>query len=134
IGRPAVIAAMSDAVRYSGKRAGYHGGATDMEMVVPLAVLQKEEEPPNGWNFVDLNPPEWWAWEAAVTGEVSPKRVPKPAHKSPPKPKAETAVLELPFVEEDRLPEAHWIAALMNGTVFAEQKDTLGKSPLKDGH
>ena len=49
-----------DQLRYSsGRRNGYHGGATPQEVLVPLDVLTVAD-PPNGWRAQSHAVPDWW--------------------------------------------------------------------------
>lgn len=59
-----LIAAVSEQVRYTARRAGYHGGASLAEMTVPVLVFLPEGMPvPKGWTA--LAPwqaaPRWWS-------------------------------------------------------------------------
>ena len=38
-GKESLIVACEETIRYASKKAGYHGGASDLEVVIPLAVL-----------------------------------------------------------------------------------------------
>jgi PglZ domain. len=55
-----LIAPWSEAVRYGGKKHGYHGGLTPQECVIPLAVLTWQHQVLNGWTELNLFHPEWW--------------------------------------------------------------------------
>lgn len=44
-GSTTVVMPWSEKVRYSGKRDGYHGGASPAEVVVPIAVLVAGQPP-----------------------------------------------------------------------------------------
>lgn len=63
-----LIAAVTEQVRYTSRRAGYHGGASLAEMTVPVLVFLPEDTPvPKGWTA--LPPwqvtPQWWTAPAA---------------------------------------------------------------------
>jgi len=55
-----LIAPWSEAVRYGGKKHGYHGGLTPQECVIPLAVLTRQNQALNGWIELNSFHPEWW--------------------------------------------------------------------------
>jgi hypothetical protein len=57
-GRPGgeIVAAVDEAIHYTPKRAGYHGGASPAEVVVPVITLLPS---------ASLIPPEWSAYDAA---------------------------------------------------------------------
>lgn len=60
-GNGTIVAPWTERVRYtSGKNAGYHGGATPQEMLVPVAVLAPRGKAISGWRTVGPSFPEWW--------------------------------------------------------------------------
>ncbi|HEU5357055.1 MAG TPA: BREX-2 system phosphatase PglZ [Actinocrinis sp.] len=66
-----LIAACVEDLRYTARRAGYHGGATLAEMTVPVLVfLPNDVAVPDGW--IALTPrqttPAWWHTSTAETG------------------------------------------------------------------
>lgn len=72
----ASIVALWDAdSRYTARRAGYHGGASLAEFVIPvLAFLPFGAEPPKGWQELGDQVPDWWtSGEAAKTAAKSPE-------------------------------------------------------------
>ncbi|SIO85592.1 BREX-2 system phosphatase PglZ [Nocardiopsis sp. JB363] len=56
------IVALWDAdSRYTGQKAGYHGGASPAEFTIPvLAFLPFGAEPPKGWRELGDQHPRWW--------------------------------------------------------------------------
>lgn len=64
------ILAVDENLRFTGRRAGYHGGAALAEVAVPVVVLQPEpvsglenewiDALPDGWTFATSNRPLWW--------------------------------------------------------------------------
>lgn len=82
-GLPRVVVPWSEGVRYTRRKAGYHGGATPQEVVVPVAVLARGDRPLDGWRVVGDAPPAWWGESAApATPELAPRvpvRAPEPA-------------------------------------------------------
>ncbi|MBV9601289.1 MAG: BREX-2 system phosphatase PglZ, partial [Chloroflexi bacterium] len=74
------ILAVDERLRYGPLKAGYHGGASPAEVVVPLHVLAPNE-PPAGWDFAPPQAPLWWHSAAPadisqVPREVAPSSVP----------------------------------------------------------
>jgi hypothetical protein len=56
-----VVVPWTERMRYSRTRAaGYHGGASLQEMVVPLVVLAPRGSVPAGWRIAAASLPEWW--------------------------------------------------------------------------
>jgi len=65
-----VIAPWTNDIRYSaGARHGYHGGASPMEVIVPVAVLVHDDHDVPGWVDVPARRPAWW--DPATVPEVS---------------------------------------------------------------
>jgi PglZ domain len=52
----AVVAAVDETIRYTPRKAGYHGGASPAEVVIPAITLLPSES---------LLPPDWFAYDAA---------------------------------------------------------------------
>jgi hypothetical protein len=58
-GSHSLVAAWSERVRYAARHAGYHGGASPQEVLVPIGVLAAREPPP-GWDAAPPAEPAWW--------------------------------------------------------------------------
>jgi hypothetical protein len=59
----AVVAAVDEAIHYTPRKAGYHGGASPAEVVVPVIVLLPSASLlPAGWTAYDAagHAPSWW--------------------------------------------------------------------------
>lgn len=53
--------AVSDGLRYSSKKAGYHGGAALAELTIPIVVVKpRGADNPNGWVEAPPQEPTWW--------------------------------------------------------------------------
>ncbi|MFJ9419136.1 BREX-2 system phosphatase PglZ [Streptomyces sp. NPDC101227] len=86
-----VIAPWSEQIRYTPRKAGYHGGAALAEMAVPVLVLTPSIDlAPDGWAELpreSVQPP-WWEGQVAPAPPKT-QSTTKPARKAPPaKPKA----------------------------------------------
>ncbi|GAA3121456.1 BREX-2 system phosphatase PglZ [Streptosporangium carneum] len=58
-----VVAPWDESVRYTAKQAGYHGGISPAEMVIPILVfVPGERHCPSGWQLFDpaQHAPAWW--------------------------------------------------------------------------
>ena len=66
-----IIVPWSEAVRYSQKKQGYHGGATPQEVLVPLAVLVPQHRTLAGWEALPNREPAWWSQGELPRAEVS---------------------------------------------------------------
>lgn len=77
-------------IRYTPRKAGYHGGASLAEMVVPILVLAPSATfAPAGWSEVSAESvqPQWWKPREGAPGappvHVEPARKPTPPKKKP---------------------------------------------------
>ena len=131
-GKAAVVVAATDQVRYASKKAGYHGGCADMEIVIPLAVLQRNaNDAPDGWDFVDLVPPQWWHLETSETPQSTATPKPRSKKRAKAKEPEEPLLFELPLANETQPEESHWVCELLACSVFEAQLESLGRTPLK---
>ncbi len=82
-----VIAAVDEAIHYTPRKAGYHGGASAAEVVIPvITLLPSDTLLPAGWSLYDAvgHAPAWWN----ATPVREPRSTPTPPRqakrKSPP--------------------------------------------------
>ncbi|ATL66674.1 BREX-2 system phosphatase PglZ [Nocardia terpenica] len=77
-----VVLPWREEVHYGTRRAGYHGGASSAEVVIPLLVLSAgEENAIPGWSGAPVASPSWWREErtgtvvlaARADGKISPE-------------------------------------------------------------
>jgi hypothetical protein len=89
-GRPGgeIVAAVDEAIHYTPKRAGYHGGASPAEVVVPvITLLPSASVLPPGWSAYDAagHAPLWWHSPVATTVAAptapSPRRAASPVRR-----------------------------------------------------
>lgn len=79
LGGGAVVVPWTERLRYTPKRAGYHGGATPQEVVTPLLVLAPAGRAVAGWREVPSERPSWWSEpRAQEPGAVEPLPAPAP--------------------------------------------------------
>ncbi|WP_338898412.1 BREX-2 system phosphatase PglZ [Streptomyces sp. TG1A-60] len=86
----------SEEIRYSPRKAGYHGGAALAEMTVPVLVLAPSAElAPAGWSELPRESvqPSWWEAEAASAPVPAPVKPAKRAAKAKPKPRPQEGEL-----------------------------------------
>jgi hypothetical protein len=136
-GGRSVILPVTESVRYGQKAGGYHGGACDLEALVPLAIFASPADEIDGYEAVDLTRPDWWDWRSLLLGESVAKPVevaPKPA-KTAKKKKVES-VDDLPLFggKLGDAPVTSWIEALYGSEVFAEQERLLGRAAPNKEH
>ncbi len=84
-----IVALWDPAIRYTARKAGYHGGASLAEVTVPLlAFLPLGAAPPTGWHPLADQRPTWWSPTPARTdGEApsAPEAGGGEAHRAAPK-------------------------------------------------
>lgn len=135
-GKDEVIVAQTDAVRYSPRKAGYHGGATDREMVIPLAVFKPagHETLPEGWDYVEFSHPGWWSWqntESSGTAKTTTKK-PKKAKQTPKQPEADPNLqLKLDSAGSSDSGEKSWTQSLEASAAFKDQWKAMGRTSLR---
>lgn len=96
----AVVVAVDERLRYATRQAGYHGGASAAEVVIPVIVLARDPEAlrRNGWVPAAPQAPEWWLDTVTVPApvvEASPRQASRTAA---PSPDQGTLDLEMPAV------------------------------------
>lgn len=128
-----IVVPWSERVRYSSKHAGYHGGVSAQEMVVPLAVFvpQNEAVGLEGWGAEVVAPPEWWHGEAPrqPAAPMPPRRSSdQPEKKKEP---AQTTLFE-PASAAAPSGGGSWIEALLASPNYASQRKLAGRTPPPD--
>lgn len=76
-----VVAAVDETIRYTPRKAGYHGGASPAEVVVPVITLfPPDAQIPSGWTKYDAigHAPAWWS-----PASPAPKPTASPRRKHP---------------------------------------------------
>ena len=110
-----VIAPWTERVRYTtGKSAGYHGGATPQEMLVPVAVFAPRGADVPGYRAAAPATPGWWDEGAPLPPLVQPA------------PRGATTLLHV------SPPEPAWIAELLDSQLYATQRGRFGRTAPDD--
>src|SRR5215475_14533773 len=126
-----IIVPWSEAVRYSQKKQGYHGGATPQEVLVPLAVLVPQHRTIAGWAALPDREPAWWSQGELSRADVSlvPARTTRRARQA-------TAIQGTLFAEaQGRSAEElciDWIEHLLRSPIFAAQRRAAGRRAPDD--
>jgi hypothetical protein len=111
-----VIAPWTERVRYTtGKSAGYHGGATPQEMLVPISVFAPRDAEVPGYRAAAPATPAWWDEDAPLPPLVS-QRAPREA----------TTLLDL------SPPEPPWATQLFSSQLYATQRERFGRTAPDD--
>jgi hypothetical protein len=132
----AIIAAVDESMRYGNKQAGYHGGASAAEAVIPVIVLSRTPDDlrPAGWVSAPPQAPAWWndrvVTAPAVPAPVGPSRTPaRPAAPG-------QGVLEIDIPEPTPVAasatEDALVAALLASPIYQAQKARYGARAASD--
>lgn len=118
------VLAVDEALRYSPRKHGYHGGGSPQEVLAPLLVLAPGlADRLEGWTETSYDPPDWWTSQ------------PTPAPQAPatPPPPPETAEGQLTLDAPAAVPAApSWISQLLAAETFAAQRATAKRSQVSD--
>lgn len=140
LGAPSVVLPITETLRYGQKAAGYHGGACDLEVVVPLAVFSAPDDEIKGYEAVDTPQPDWWNWNGVFCGDNTATTAPVTPIKRKAKKKQVANVDELQLfddsdVTDDGSPgEPAWMAEFLKSDVYAEQETLLGRAAPNNEH
>lgn len=119
IGRDEVTAVWSRGIRFAGKKRGYHGGASPLEVVIPFSILiHRNVDRPETWSEVVPSPsrPDWWS--LTIRADADTKRSATTVLPSSPV----TAGLDLFVHAASKGREEDWISKLLAGEVYAERQ------------
>lgn len=121
----------TETLRYTGRKNGYHGGASLQEMCVPLSVFLPYGLELQSWMEAPPAVPEWWDLpvmsEAPVVVEPPrPVRRRQPLSEAQPSLFAGHAEPESPATLED------WIAILMDSSTYQAQRQLAARVALSD--
>ena len=146
-GSQSIVAAWSEKIRYAGRRAGYHGGASPQEVLVPIVVLGGNSLP-SGWDAAPPAEPGWWRGidESAPPAAQRVYVVPPPSGRrratnpmqpelpelTPPIPSAANAMRTPMLLETGgSLP---WIDRLLASEIYAAQRRLAGRGAPSNDH
>ena len=123
-GHDSVVLAWNEALRYAGKRTGYHGGASPQEVIAPVAVLSRDELGIDGWRPVADLPPTWWfdGAHAPVVPVAAPALVASAASPTRSATSASEAQASAPA----------WIHAVLTSPVYGSQRSLAGRMAPRD--
>lgn len=142
-----VVLPWRETIRYTPRKAGYHGGAALAEVTVPVAVfLPDPDRMPAGWSPLgpdDVTPPWWSGRSGQTTGpaQVEIQHAPVPRRRRPAPPTQgdtlfEAAGLDLsaqpaPDQRTAQVPQASLGQRVAASEVYAAQKTFIRKPPDK---
>jgi hypothetical protein len=125
-----VVVPWREDIRYTNRKAGYHGGATLAEMTVPVLVfVPTGQEAPLGFTVLprEVTRPAWWNGHGLPVVVPTPVTPPTPARKKKPKDEAQGMLDDMPF---DSAPTMSSLGAqLVASAVFKAQFKALRRAP-----
>jgi hypothetical protein len=128
-----IVLPWDERIRYTARKAGYHGGASLAEVVVPvLAFVPAGSSIPKGWTLYStpsLHEPAWWNPEQAPgqqAGPATPVRPDAARRRTQRKPVAGTDTL---FTDADIPAPASLGAQVVASALYAAQSAYVRKAP-----
>lgn len=125
-----VVLAVDETIRYGARNAGYHGGATPAEAIVPVVVLAAGELPEGASRVVGAEPP-WWYAGSTKTYDGPPPSVAKKGRK--PTQVGPGLFDDTPNPALIVLPTSSLPDAVVRSRVFADQLTLAGRIVLQKG-
>ena len=128
-----IIAAVDETLRFATKQAGYHGGASAAEAVIPIIVLSRNPDQlaATGWVPAPPQVPAWWNDEIASAAPATTPSAPSSTKK------AKDTGPTLFDVEEGApevvaAPYATFVEEVMASPIYAAQKARYGARAASD--
>lgn len=128
-----IIAAVDESLRYTTKQAGYHGGASAAEVVIPVIVLSRTPEllPATGWVPATPQAPAWWNDPVALAAPPVLESRPKRQAAAP-----DQGTLEMEIPAHDSLARTTLndalVASLLESPIYQAQKKRQGPRAIPD--
>lgn len=140
-GQKTAVCLWSEGTRYTGRKNGYHGGASLPEVVVPMSVLLPLGMSLAGWQPAVPAQPEWWDLNAssetvAVTVSATAPAEAKAARNVGRKttvPEGQGALFEMEAPTQPvAQPNGHWVDALLASEVYGAQRRLAARVAVPD--
>lgn len=132
LGGGTAVLAWKEAIRYGPRKAGYHGGASPAEAVIPLIILARDESAVPDWAGAPVASPPWWH-EAVPVAAARPVGTTRPSARQRPRDHGE-GLFELPSVVPESPSTATGrppiVEALLACEVYRQRRDP--RAPLSD--
>jgi len=128
-----IIAAVDESLRYTTKQAGYHGGASAAEVVIPMIVLSRAPETllTAGWVPAVPQVPAWWNDPVAIEAAAIPVPKTKKQVEAPDQGTFEWEINEQgPSI--DPTSNSALVAALLESPIYQAQKKRQGQRAVTD--
>lgn len=135
-GGSAVLPVVED-LRYTQKQAGYHGGCTLAEMIVPVVVLNRAGAPaPKDWRPAPPQTPSWWNDPVRAQPMADEKTRPRASRKAKSaEPRQEPSLFQFnpePGTTPASVDTGTWIPALLRTSMYQDQRARAGRRALQD--
>jgi hypothetical protein len=152
-GEHSIVALWSEGARYTGRKNGYHGGASPAEVVVPMSVLVPFGLNLPGWQPAPPQQPEWWdlpgtalpglvtTAQAARAGKAAASRSSRRATSASETPEPQAALFateEAPIPvamapsQSTQVPASNWLDDLLTCPVYRSQRQLAARVALQD--
>jgi len=126
-------------LRYQTIKAGYHGGASPAEVVIPVTVFTPSA-PPQGWQYAPPQAPAWWRDPLTLEAPVVPAGLaPTPAPRKKPAPVADdqdalfaAEPVPVPEVPVAGVDGTSLVLVLQKSKVYKEQQKRLTRRGIGD--
>ncbi|MBX6721610.1 MAG: BREX-2 system phosphatase PglZ, partial [Dactylosporangium sp.] len=120
------VLAVDEGLRYGPLKAGYHGGASPAEVVVPVSVLAPGEAPP-GWRLAPPQSPGWW--RSPVSEAATPSA---PVALSPQPSPLSSRGQEPPTLFDAETEPRRLEGAVLASAVYREQRRRASRTAVTD--
>jgi len=135
----AAVLPLTERLRYGPLKAGYHGGATPAEVVVPVIALIPGPEAPDGTGLT-LAPPQeplWWSVTPGSAPSVKIAAQPESPRRTTSRPPEQDAMLfdlpvDQPAVQATTPHMASLGTAVVSSSTYAQQRAVAGRIALTD--
>jgi hypothetical protein len=132
-GNGQVVLPWREEIRYGPRKAGYHGGASPAEAVIPLLIFSDgDEDAVPGWAGAPVASPDWWRESLPVNVEPAPVK----RGRTTPRPTVQTESLfevaapDPAPVEKPEAGRPSLIEALLASDIYRQRRGT--RAPLPD--
>ena len=127
-----VVCLVDEGLRYTGRKNGYHGGASLQEVCVPMSVFLPFGLEMAGWRDASPPFPDWWELPHLVRESV-PLAPPRPSRKKPQNNEKQPSL----FAAAEPLPaqagtDGDWVGGLLASSTYLAQKQLAARVALSD--
>jgi hypothetical protein len=124
LGGGRVVLPWREGLRYGPVKAGYHGGASPAEVVIPLLVFSRRDGPVADWSAAPVPSPDWWREPVTATPQATGRR-------SRPVPAGTEALFDLPAAAVPAAGADSWLVPALLASHRYRQRNT-GRGALDD--